>query len=163
MPLPNLPQFSDDYPMPTLSTGGIFIHAAEGCFVLTIPPSDPSGANHQVRLPMTFDGFIQLSRILQSRAQAPAQKIGSDGAPTQAQAIDAYIRLASQNEMTKLAQANPSLSIDDLADRVPTSLRESELLRKAQHEADIVRRNEKIAKNQLSADDIFSAILRKGK
>ena len=153
---------ADNYPPPQ-SSGGIFITFTNGCFHLFIPPSDPSGRNHEVFIPMTFDGFIQLSRILQSRAQAPAQKIGLDGAPTQAQAIDAYIRLTSQNEMTKLAQANPSLSIDDLADRVPTSLRESELLRKAQHEAEIVRRNEKIAKNQLSADDIFSAILRKGK
>lgn len=153
---------ADNHPPPQ-SSGGIFITFTNGCFHLFIPPSDPSGHNHEVFIPMTFDGFIQLSRILQSRAQAPAQKIGLDGAPTQAQTIDAYIRLASQNEMTKLAQANPSLSIDDLADRVPTSLRESELLRKAQHEADIVRRNEKIAKNQLSADDIFSAILRKGK
>lgn len=153
---------SDNYPPPQ-SSGGIFITTAQGCFRLFIPSNEPDGRNHEVMIPMTFDGFMQLARILQSRAQAPAQRIGNDGAPTQAQAIDQYIRLAGQSDCTKLAQANPTMTLDEIADRVPTSLRESELLRKAQDEAEIVRRNAKIARGELSAGEIFSAIMKGNK
>lgn len=93
-----------DYPPPS---SALMVWSTVGKLHVRIPhATDPHGPCHVIEIPFTFEGFQLLYRILRDRAQAPSQRIGNLGAPSQAQALWEYIRQGGRTERPQVSAAD---------------------------------------------------------
>lgn len=118
-----------DYPPPT---SALMVWSTVGKLHIRIPhATDPHGPCHVIEIPFTFEGFKILYRILRDRAQAPNQRIGNLGAPSQAQAIWEYIQQGGRRERPPVSEAEEALRAEEAQRKAEAAAERAERERQA--------------------------------